>query len=219
MMSSTFSRPFLEENDVSGQVVKSIYAENQVNDSQTQRTGQAMALFAAVRTELKMASNPTEDTQPKSFSTSLNSYDLNTCYNKFLQYYHLPLLPSQPTIKMFFQHLQQTNYTHLLNTSTITLKTDKTEAHIYLLHELTILPDHYISSTNDCLDIPLKSQSNSQTANPIPTNIKPKTQTKLKTPVHFEAVNTNNILFPGHTITSQASNSISRNLHSTPSAK
>ena len=83
-MSSTFSRPFLEENDVSGQVVKSIYAENQVNDSQTQRTGQAMALFAAVRTELKTASDPTEDTLPKSSSTSLNSYDLDTCYNKFL---------------------------------------------------------------------------------------------------------------------------------------
>ena len=182
-MSSTFSRPFLEENDISRQVVKFIYAENQDNNDQTQCTRQAMALFAAVRTELKTASDPTEDTQPKSFSTSLNSYDLNTCYNKFLQYYYLPLLPSQPTIKTFFQHLQQINYTHLLNTSTIILKTDKTEAHIYLPHELTILPDHYIPSTNNCLDIPLKSQSNFQTANSILTNIKSKTQTKLKTPV------------------------------------
>src|SRR6185295_12431137 len=99
---------FLEENDVSGQVVKSIYTENQDNDGQTQRTGQAMALFAAVRTELKTASDSTENTQPKSFLTLLNSYDLDTCYNKFLQYYYLPLLPSQPTIKTFFQYLQQT---------------------------------------------------------------------------------------------------------------
>ena len=161
-MSSTFSRPFLEENDVSGQVVKSIYAENQVNDGQTQRTGQVMALFAAVRTELKTASDPTEDTLPKSFSTSLNPYDLDTCYNKFLQYHHLPLLALQPTIKIFFQYLQQLNSTHLLNTTKITLKTDKTEAHIYLPYELTILPNHYIPFTNDFLDIPLKSQSNSQ---------------------------------------------------------
>ena len=66
-MSSTVSRPFLEENDVSGQVVKSIYAENQVNDGQTQRTEQAMVLFAAVRAE-HMVSESTEES-----STSLNS--------------------------------------------------------------------------------------------------------------------------------------------------
>ena len=58
-MSSTFSGPFLEENDVSGQVDKSIYAKDQVI-SQTQRTEQTLETCAAVRTELKTASDPTE---------------------------------------------------------------------------------------------------------------------------------------------------------------
>ena len=93
-MSFTVSRPFLEENDVSGQVVKSIYAENQVNDSQTQHTEQAMVLFAAVRAE-HTVSEPTEE-----LSTSLNLissshikeelqdsyyntlYDPDSCYNQ-----------------------------------------------------------------------------------------------------------------------------------------
>ena len=66
MMSSIEHGPFSEENDVSGRVVKSIYAENQVNDGQTQRTEQAMALFAAVRAE-HTVSESTEES-----STSLN---------------------------------------------------------------------------------------------------------------------------------------------------
>ena len=65
-MFSTFSRPFLEENDVSGWVVKSIYAEDQVNDSQTQCTGQAMVSCAAVQAE-HTVSKSTEES-----STSLN---------------------------------------------------------------------------------------------------------------------------------------------------
>ena len=94
MMSSIEHGPFPEENDVSGQVVKSIYAENQVNDGQTQRTEQAIALFAAVRAE-HMVSEFTEES-----STSLNSiassyiketskepsnnilYDPDSCYNQ-----------------------------------------------------------------------------------------------------------------------------------------
>ena len=94
MMSSIEYGPFPEENDVSGRVVKSIYAENQVNDGQTQCTEQAMALFAAVRAE-HTVSESTEES-----STSLNSiasshiketskepsnnilYDPDSCYNQ-----------------------------------------------------------------------------------------------------------------------------------------
>jgi hypothetical protein len=148
-----------------------------------------------------LQSDPTEDTQPKSLPTSLNSYDLDTCYNKFLQYYQLPLLHLQPTIKTFFQYLQQINSIHLLNSSMITLKADKTEAHIYLPHELTILPNHYIPFTNNFLNIPLKSQPNSQTVNYTSTNTKFKSQSKCKTPIYFKVINTNNILSPRYIIT------------------
>ena len=60
MMSSTFSGPFLEENEVSGWVVKSIYTEDQVYNSQTQHTEQAMVFCAAVKTKLEIASTSTE---------------------------------------------------------------------------------------------------------------------------------------------------------------
>ena len=85
---------FSEENDVSGWVVKSIYVENQVNDSQTQRTEQAMALFAAVRAE-HMVSEPTEELstfldfissshiKEELYDSSYNTlYDLDSCYNQ-----------------------------------------------------------------------------------------------------------------------------------------
>ena len=48
MMYSTNSRPFSEENDVSRQAVKPIYAEDWVNDGQAQHTGKTTVSFAAV---------------------------------------------------------------------------------------------------------------------------------------------------------------------------
>ena len=49
MMSSTFCRPFLEENVVSKQVGKSIYMKDQAYDSQTQCTEQTLVSSASVR--------------------------------------------------------------------------------------------------------------------------------------------------------------------------
>ena len=93
-MFSTVSKLFLEENDISEQVVKSIYVENQVNDGQTQHTEQAIALFAAVRAE-HIVSEPTEELstflnlissfhikeelQDSSYNTL---YDPDSCYNQ-----------------------------------------------------------------------------------------------------------------------------------------
>src|SRR5260363_429916 len=89
MMSSTFSGPFLEENEVSGQVVKSIYAEDQVYDGQTQRTGQAMVFCAAVKTELEMASASTE-INPSTSDT------ISSCHTEVPLQYHTHLsLPIQ----------------------------------------------------------------------------------------------------------------------------
>src|SRR5260363_22315 len=60
MMFSTYSGPFLKENDVSRRAGKPIYAEDQVYDGQIQCTGQAMVSCSAVKTELKTASASTE---------------------------------------------------------------------------------------------------------------------------------------------------------------
>jgi hypothetical protein len=127
MMSSIEHGPFPEENDVSGRVVKSIYAENQVNDGQTQRTEQAMVLFAAVRAE-HTVSESTEES-----STSLNPisssnikealqepihktlYDPDSCYNQWLAPLNLPLLPHPQTLYSFLKHIHQYNFTQYNN--------------------------------------------------------------------------------------------------------
>src|SRR5260363_369580 len=89
MMSSTFSGPFLEENEVSEQVVKSIYIEDQVYDGQTQCTGQAMVSCAAVKTELETASASTEINPSTSETISL-------CHTEVPLQYHTHLsLPIQ----------------------------------------------------------------------------------------------------------------------------
>src|SRR5690242_15366342 len=112
-MSSILYGPPLEENDVSGQVDKSIYTENQIYNSQTQRIEQTLKFFVAVRTRLKTASDSTKGISSESLPTPLDSYDLETCYNKFLIYYQLPLLKKPQTINSFFQHLQQNNANYL----------------------------------------------------------------------------------------------------------
>jgi len=159
MMSSTVSRPFLEENDVSGQVVKSIYAENQVNDGQTQRTEQAMVLFAAVRAE-HTVSEPTEEP-----STSLNSipsshikedlqdssynllYDPDSCYNQWLARRELPLLPHPQTLYSFLKYIEQYNFSHLNNFNLafkLSIKLDYSKCYIHIPHKFQPLPDHFL---------------------------------------------------------------------------
>ena len=102
---------FDKENDVSGQAGKPIYAENQVNDGQTQRTEQTIELFAAVRAELQTVSAPVKDNHSFSETTSSyhsenynsnskntnyktsQTYNSETCYNKFFVHFNLPLIP------------------------------------------------------------------------------------------------------------------------------
>src|SRR5260364_378410 len=104
MMFSTYSGPFLKENDVSRRAGKSIYAEDQAYDGQTQHTEQAMVSCAAVRTELKMARVSTEDinntldtissspskvqlssnTSSLLTATNSNSYPISEIYNESL---------------------------------------------------------------------------------------------------------------------------------------
>src|SRR5690349_204888 len=119
-----------------------------------------MEFFAAVRTELKTVSNPSEELPSKSSSTSLDFYDLEICYNKFLAYYKLPLLREPQTINSFKQHLIQNNAKHLACYQLITVNSNKTEAHVYLPYESEILPNHYVLSIYDSYNISLKLQTN-----------------------------------------------------------
>src|SRR5690242_9565081 len=119
-----------------------------------------MVPFVAVRTELKMASNPSEELLSKSSSTSLDFYDLEICYNKYHTYYKLPLLKELQTINFFKQHLTQNNAKHLACYQLITVNSNKTEAHVYLPHESEILPNHNVLSIYDSYNISLKSQTN-----------------------------------------------------------
>src|SRR5260364_101556 len=84
MMFSTFSGPFSEENEISGQVVKSIYTENQVYNDQIQRTGQAMVSCTAVRTELETVSASTE-INPSTSNT------ISSCHAEVPLQYHINL--------------------------------------------------------------------------------------------------------------------------------
>src|SRR6201988_4881697 len=206
MMFSINNGPFLEENDVSRRVGKPIYVEDQVNDGQTQRTGQAMVPCTTVRTEYTAStsieeklnisdsifSKPSEMqthnniftlpiTQPSLPSMFLNTlhaistiylnlssedsdndnispttctilgkpptslpsnlleiYDTSTCFNKFLLYYKLQLLPSPQTIVSFLSYIQ-TTYSYLFSEQfiKISIKPNKNnnnnnKAHIYL---------------------------------------------------------------------------------------
>ena len=175
MMSFTKSVPFLEENDVSRRAGKPIYAKDQANDSQTQRTGQTMVSSATVKTEYTASasiegksnfsdnnsSHPSENpfsinshlTTPKNSyipnifintptnlsiindddesSTNdpndtidspttntikgrswvkipdlLKLYNPSTCFNKFLAFYNLQLLPSPQSIGSFLKFIQ-----------------------------------------------------------------------------------------------------------------
>ena len=113
-----------------------------------------------------MTSNSTEGNLFKSSSTSLDSYDLNTCYNKYLLYYKLPLLKEPQTIQSFYLHLDN-HASYLKKLAIISLTKDKKEAHIYLPHDTVLLPNHTFPLSWDTYDISLKSYTNS-TPTPIP---------------------------------------------------
>jgi hypothetical protein len=158
-MSSTLSGPFLKENDVSRQVGKSIYAENQVYDGQTQRTEQAMELFAAVRAEHTViesteepftslnpiaSSHFKETPQDSSYNTLV---DPDSCYNKWLAHLGLPLLPHPQTLYSFLEHIYPYNYTplNLYNfTLAISIKLDYSECLIHLSNDPEPLSDYFI---------------------------------------------------------------------------
>src|SRR6185295_20170817 len=76
-----------------------------------------------------------------------SNIQLNTCYNKFLSYNHLPLLPHPQTIKSFLHYIYSFDYSPDNScdyTLIISIKNDYSEAHVYLLSEPKPLPNHFI---------------------------------------------------------------------------
>jgi ribonuclease HI len=88
-------------------------------------------------------------------------YDTNVCYNKFLSYYQLPLLPYPQTIETFLLHLNQNQF-KLYNTVIISIKDNYSEAHIYLPNQANLLNNHFFIQSFEYkrfLQLPLKSFS------------------------------------------------------------
>src|ERR1043165_8849690 len=151
-----------------------------------------MKLFTAVRAKLQTVNAIVEDNHPFSKiissshsekhklnsnntnHTTLQLFNLEPCYNKFLIYYNLPLLSQNQNIGSFLQHLQQHKSTHQ---TIFSINTKTNEAHIYLPFESDILPQHIIinpTSLHLYLNTPLKSQyttSSSSINPPLKLNI------------------------------------------------
>jgi hypothetical protein len=155
-----------KENDISRQVGKPIYVEGQDNDGQTQCTGQTMVPCTAVRAEHTVI-DPVEDNSKRSFSTSLAPYDLDICFNKFLLYYNIPLLPHNQTIQTLIQHIDKHNHNQKVTSITFSVNSIYSETHIYLPNDL-LLPNHIIIPSYllpKFYNLPLKSHSSNFTFN------------------------------------------------------
>jgi len=133
-----------------------VSAENQVYVGQTQRTEQALANFATVRTRYT-ASVSTED----SYSTSVTTSSLNTevtCYNQFLYKYNYPILNSNQTLESFIQYLTKLN--HKLPFK-ISYNPIVKETHIYIDILNPLLPYHTIlhpTNYSKFFNLPIRSQ-------------------------------------------------------------
>jgi exonuclease III len=119
--------------------------------------------------------DPVEDNSldklpPTSLETcnlSSTSYDTNICYNKFLSYYQLLLLPYPQTIETFLSHLDQNQF-KLYNTVIISIKDNYSEAHVYIPNQTTLLNNHFFIQSFEYkrfLQFPLKSFSRYTTPN------------------------------------------------------
>ena len=165
---------FNKENDVSRQVDKPIYPEEVDKHSSLTHNLSTATSCGTVRAGYTVSAL-VKDNSEVSLSISSNSCDPSTCYNKFLLYFNLPLLPSPQTINSFLLHLiKHSLWNNLQGQLIISIKSDYSEAHIYTPHEPCPLPDHTIIPYQSAIfanpHIPLKSQSPHPTS-PSPLNL------------------------------------------------
>ena len=152
---------FNKENDVSRQVDKPIYPEEVDKHSSLMHNLSTATSCETVRVGY-MVSALVKDNSKVSLSIFSNSCDPSTCYNKFLLYFNLLLLPSPQTINSFLLHLiKHSLWNNLQGQLIISIKSDYSEAHIYTPHEPCPLPDHEIIPYQSAIfanpHIPLKS--------------------------------------------------------------
>jgi len=98
-----------------------------------------------------------------------DNIQLNTCYNKFLSYNHLPLLSHPQTIRSFLHYIYSFDYSPdncCGYTLTISIKNDYSEAHVYLPHEPKPLPNHFIIPVRAIWHYP-NIQLKSNTSTPV----------------------------------------------------
>ena len=132
-----------KENNISRQTVKLIYVKDQANDSQTQRTGQAIVSSTAVQAELQMVNDPVEDNSTSKVS-AFNTSSLartNTCYNKFLLLHNLPTINYFITLEEFLFYLRKHSFK---NNFKISVNQNNTELHIYTNLLDPILHEHHL---------------------------------------------------------------------------
>src|SRR5690242_16066347 len=101
-----------------------------------------MVSCTAVRAEHTVI-DPVEDNLRRSFSTSTTPYDLHTCFNKFLLYHNLPLLPHGQTIQSLIQHIDKHNHNNTVSSITFSVSNSYHETHIYLPND-SLLPNHIV---------------------------------------------------------------------------
>src|ERR1041384_956562 len=117
-----------EENDVSRQVDKPIYPEEVDKHSPLTHNLSTAISCGTVRAGYTVSAL-VEDKPKVSFPISLIPCDPSTCFNKFLHYYKLPLLPSPQTINSFLLHfIQHSLWNNLQNELIISIKSDYSEA-------------------------------------------------------------------------------------------
>src|ERR1043165_8956344 len=126
-----------------------------------------MVSSAVVQAEPKTVSVSVEDNTLGPITTSLISFDPNTCYNLFLHKYNIPLLHQPQTLYTFIQHLQHHNFTIPFKIST---NLTYTETHVYTNYNDILLPNHILLTYHQYptyYQLPLKSSSNSPTNNSL----------------------------------------------------
>src|SRR6185295_10503276 len=102
-----------------------------------------------------------------------SNIQLDTCYNKFLSYNHLLLLPYSQTIKSFLHHIYSFDYSPDNScgyTLIISIKNDYSEAHVYLLPEPKPLTNYFILPAQAIWHFPniqLKSDTHNLSSDPF----------------------------------------------------
>jgi hypothetical protein len=112
-------------------------------------------------------SNKVKDGSIASFSNYSNLPNPNICYNKFLTFYNLPLLPKNQTIKTLILHIDQHNNNKSITNISFSFNSILQETHVYLPNEM-MLPYYSLILLQDLplyYSFPLQSYSSQLTGN------------------------------------------------------